>query len=139
MLAYGFAFTWERLIQYGYHNGLIKTPKPSRPILSILLRSIRNRIQHLSGTSSRPVARTTIHAKYNIVLAVYDNYTLANDSGVREVDRKIILDTIRRELQVSDNEEPLWYFDAEKLDGPYTYERNLISVQCTLYELISSR
>lgn len=121
VLAYGFAFTWERLIQYGYHHGIIKTPRPIIPLLDVLLRGIRNRIQDLSGTSSRPVARNVIHdsEKYCIVLAIYDNYTLADDSGVRKGDQKAVLNTIRRELQVPEEEEPLRYFDPEYLYGPY--------------------
>lgn len=119
VLAYGYAFTWERLIQYGYHTGIIKTSKPSPTILTLLLHNLCNHIQHLSGTPSKPVARNAIHTKYNIVLAVYDNYTLAKGKGVPEEDQKIILNTICRELQVPDDEGPLWYFDAEKLNGPF--------------------
>lgn len=119
VLSYGFAFTLERLIQYGVLAKLIKTPKPSRARVSILLQCICDHIQHLSGTSSRPVLRDAIHDKYDVILALWDNYTVVKGAEVRKRDKDIILNTMRRELQIPDDEQPMWYFDGEKLDGPF--------------------
>lgn len=115
-----FAFTYERLIQYGVLVKLIKTRKPSKAGLLLLVQDICDHIQHVSGTSSLPVVRDAIHDKYNVVLALYDNYTMVKGTGVRVEDGKIILNTMRRELQIPEDEQPMWYFDGQKLRGPFS-------------------
>lgn len=69
-----FAFTYERLIQYGVLVKLIKTRKPSKAALFLLVQDICDHLQQLSGTSSLPVVRDAIRDKNNVVLALFDNY-----------------------------------------------------------------
>lgn len=56
---------------------------------------------------------TPVHVKYDIVVTLWDNYTLPayqpNDQDTKEV-----LDLLRKELCLPEEEQPLWYFIKSK-------------------------
>lgn len=56
---------------------------------------------------------TPVHVKYDAVVTLWDNYTLPQYQ-LDDQDTKEVLDLLRKELCLPEDEQPLWYFISGK-------------------------
>lgn len=112
---FGFGITRANLISYAKRAGLFYEKKLSKSeevqqmeLSNVVLFLVPPHLEYKTSTLKIHIRRP-LHAKYDYVVGLYDNWTQADEQFVAE-DEKEILDILRAELEIGDEEPPMWYF-----------------------------
>ena len=102
-LCFGFGVTRRQLVDYATQVGIV-SPSPSAAALLAT--------RHIEEVAEVALEmRSIYHPTYNYCLRLYNNLTQYSEQLVEE-DEKDVLDIIREELKITEEEVPMWYFQV---------------------------
>ena len=105
-VCFGFGVTHDQLVEYAIRVGIVSSSRSALRVTPAALYATK----HIAKIAEVDLdMRSIYHPTYQYCLRLYNNYTQHFKELVEE-DEKDVLDTIREELKIPEEEVPMWYF-----------------------------
>lgn len=117
-LAFGFGTTIDDLLAYANKVKILTTEKleacEEETLEDLMVtKALKSVERHLRWvTRARLKFRTPVHVKYDTVITLWDNFT-KEAQELDDEDTKEVLDLLREELGLPEDEQPMWYFETQ--------------------------
>ena len=111
-VCFGFGVTYRQLVDYALQVGILTPSSPAWKHSPAAFQAT----MHLAKVALVELdMRSIYHPTYYCCVCLYSNYTQQSKELVDE-DEKEVLDIIREELKIPDDEAPMWYFQMTDME-----------------------
>ena len=111
-VCFGFGVTHRQLVDYALQVGILSPSSPAWECSS----AVFDATMHLARLALFELdMRCIYHPTYNYCVCLYSNYTQQSKELVEE-DEKEVLDIVRKELKIPDDDAPMWYFQKTDME-----------------------